>query len=402
MSILDLPATTDDILLDYLHPSEFLKYSRVCKHTHAVVKSYMKRAFDIDKLLARFFSPAEILRFRELQCSTGMIISGSIALQFFERVVYPDSDLNLYIEYRFSRQVADWLVKSGYNYAPRPEPDTPQSLEDAFLCNPHSREDFPERTSFLKNSFSRTEDYVLPLTIFNFEKRHPHRKIQLVTSLMSPLQRVLGFHSTCVMNIITHDKAYSFYPLATFGARCSLLCREGVKYATSSKYEERGWPMYTPYDICATTARLYSLFSLGRRYVGDSCCWTIPIASAPDLTPGYIESNSWVIRLKSFHWSNAKITAQYNLLATKRLKFSYTVGFGDWHMEAAVEKCIGQNLEPAENSQESREYLDEEVLRYVEKLREESEYDRLDTDSEPEPDNSDSDFLDSEPGSLID
>lgn len=70
----------------------------------------MKRAFNLDKLLSRFFSPPEILRFRELQCSTGMLISGSTALKFFERVVYPDSDLDLYIEHRFSRQVADWPI----------------------------------------------------------------------------------------------------------------------------------------------------------------------------------------------------------------------------------------------------------------------------------------------------
>ena len=43
----------------------------------------------------------------------------------------------------------------------------------------------------------------------------------------------------------------------------------------------------------------------------------------------------------------------------------------------------------------NRKYLDEDVLRCVEKLREESEYDRLDTDSEPEPDS----ISDSEAGS---
>lgn len=191
------------MLLDCLDPSEILKYSRVCKHTHTVVQSYMKRAFNIDTLLARFFSPPEILRFRELQCSTGMLISGSTALQFFERVIYPDSDLNLYIEYRFSRQVADWLVNIGYTYAPLPDPDGPQSLEDAFHHNPHSQEEFLEKTSLPKSTFFGGESYVLPSTIFNFERHTPHRKIQLITSLMSPLQRVLGFHSS--MSSLSYD-----------------------------------------------------------------------------------------------------------------------------------------------------------------------------------------------------
>ena len=158
------------------------------------------------------------------------------------------------------------------------------------------------------------------------------------------------------MNIITHDKAYSFHPRATFDSRCSLLRKDSVEHETSSKYEERGWSMYTPYDICAATATLYSIFSLGRRYVGDSCCWTIPIASSPNLAPGYIESNSWVIRIKSSHWSNlgAKVTTDYNVLASKKLKFSYVVGTRDWHMEDAVEKYITCTDQPAENAQESQ------------------------------------------------
>lgn len=158
------------------------------------------------------------------------------------------------------------------------------------------------------------------------------------------------------MNIITHDKAYSFYPRATFSSRCSLLCKDNVGRDISSKYQKRGWSMYTPYDICAATATLYSIFSLGRRYVGDSCCWTIPLACSSNLAPGYIEGNSWVMRIKSSHWSNlgAEVTTHYNVLASKRLKFSYVVGPRDWHMEDAVEKYITCTDQPPENVQESQ------------------------------------------------
>ena len=157
----------------------------------------MKRAFNLDKLLSRFFSHPEILRFRELQCFTGMLISGSIALQFFERVVYPDSDLDLYIEHRFSRQVADWLIDIGYKYAPLPGPPNPQSLEEAFRLNPHNRPYIPGIAVLLKDIiFSVEKDYVTSPFVFNFEKQNPRRKIQLISSLLSPIQRILGFHSS--------------------------------------------------------------------------------------------------------------------------------------------------------------------------------------------------------------
>ncbi len=75
-----------------------------------------------------------------------------------------------------------------------------------------------------------------------------------------------------------------------------------------------------------------------------------------NLAPGYIEGNSWVMRIKSSHWSNlgAEVTTHYNVLASKRLKFSYVVGPRDWHMEDAVEKYITCTDQPPENVQESQ------------------------------------------------
>ncbi|KJA12934.1 hypothetical protein HYPSUDRAFT_649054 [Hypholoma sublateritium FD-334 SS-4] len=382
MSILDLPATTDDILLDCLPPSDILRYSRTCRYANTVVKSYMKRAFNLNKLLSRFFSPTEIQRFRELQCSTGMLISGSIALQFFERVLYPDSDLDLYIEHRFSRQVADWLVNIGYNYAPLPGQDNPQSLDEAFHRNPHNQTHIPRIAVLLKDIiFSVQKDYVTSPFVFNFEKQNPYRKIQLISSLLSPLQRILGFHSTCVMNIITHDKAYSFYPRATFDEHYSLVCRPDVEVDTLKKYKARGWSMFDLSDFPPLRVDMYSTFSLGRRYVGDPCCWTIPINSGLNLPHGYVESNSWVIKLR-YRFGEEKVITKFDVLATRRLKFSYIVDTADLNMENEIRKFIGRSQQTP-NPQSAR-YLDEIVFRCMNKLRAESEYERLDTESERE------------------
>lgn len=97
----------------------------------------------------------------------------------------------------FSRQVADWLVDVGYKYAPLPDPPNPQSLEEAFRLNPHNRPYIPGIAVLLKDIiFSVEKDYVTSPFVFNFEKQNPRRKIQLISSLLSPIQRILGFHSS--------------------------------------------------------------------------------------------------------------------------------------------------------------------------------------------------------------
>ena len=49
-----------------------------------------------------------------------MLISGSIALQFFERMFYPESDLDIYVEIRYYKVIVSWLIGIGYIYEPHP------------------------------------------------------------------------------------------------------------------------------------------------------------------------------------------------------------------------------------------------------------------------------------------
>lgn len=156
----------------------------------------MKRSFQLHRLLERYFTPSQILRFRELQCATGMFISGSTAVQFFDRAVYPESDLDLYLEHRFSHAVAYWLLEIGYKYAPLPGSSNMASLEQAFKSNPPTREHVPDLFSGDVFFHGPGRDYFKAPFVFNFEKQKPYRKIQLITSLQSPLHRILKFHSS--------------------------------------------------------------------------------------------------------------------------------------------------------------------------------------------------------------
>ena len=160
----------------------------------------MRRAFSIDKLLSPYFTPTEVTQFRELQSQTGTLISGSTALQLFDRVTYSESDLDLYVEHRFSRALAEWLLEIGYTYAPLPESENVRSLEEAFKRNPPKRPHVPDMFSGDIVFGSAGEDYFKAPFVFSFEKQNPYRKIQLITSLQAPLQRILSFHSSTSLN----------------------------------------------------------------------------------------------------------------------------------------------------------------------------------------------------------
>lgn len=170
----------------------------------------MQHAFSVDKLLSPYFTSTEVIRFRKLQCDTGALISGSTALQFFDRVTYSESDLDVYVEHRFSRTLAEWLLEIGYTYAPLPESDNVRSLEEAFKRNPPGRPHAPDIFSGDIFFDSAGKDYFKAPFVFNFEKQNPYRKIQLITSLQSPLQRILSYHSSMFLPLEQNQFTYYY------------------------------------------------------------------------------------------------------------------------------------------------------------------------------------------------
>lgn len=84
--------------------------------THALVKSYVKRAWNVDHHLGHFFFQPRA--FRALQARTGTLVSGSNALQFFDRSYYPGSDLDLYLHCGREREVGAFLLAEGYAFRP--------------------------------------------------------------------------------------------------------------------------------------------------------------------------------------------------------------------------------------------------------------------------------------------
>jgi hypothetical protein len=99
--------------------------------------------------------------------------------------------------------------------------------------------------------------------------------IQVSNLIIAFAPFLLNTKIACVMNIITHDAAYSLYPLPTFIDHIAL------SFATTSpldviavkKYEERGWAMLPSYDLSVWT----SVFAVGKtRSVLDTMTWKVP------------------------------------------------------------------------------------------------------------------------------
>ncbi|KAJ7575548.1 hypothetical protein C8J56DRAFT_1061447 [Mycena floridula] len=305
--------TTDSLLFSCLDVVDLIQFAKVNRRARDCVSGYRRAAHSIFKTLSPYFCNEEIEQFRVLQSCTGTLISGSSALSFFNRTVYPGSDLDIYVEHRYSSDIALFLEALGYVFAPRPKQsrDLVEAIDyigGRYTENPHK--------SYLGRGIA---------DVYDFSRRGA--KIQLITSVSCPLDIILRFHSTVVMNIITSQYAISFYPWATFVQQNSLVCSTDGAAQTKArnKYRDRGWAMIDEPTAYQMTTAGHDFHSRPR-FVGDSRCWTIQLPkTAGELGPETIFTNSWRLSYASYDYG-AEASIDYEVSSKHpRLQYRYVL-----------------------------------------------------------------------------
>lgn len=181
-------------MFDHLNPDDIYRFSSTSKAARDIVTTYITQKFSLTVLLSRFFNdPTEVEHFWSLMSTTGMFISGSSAVQFFDRSIYTESDLDLYIEDISAAEVSSWLSSVGYNIRIRDsEYETDSDIE------PPDDQKTPTGDTFAAmTKFRQSKD----VKVLDFENLSKNKKIQLISCGTCPLQIVLGFHSSEYINL---------------------------------------------------------------------------------------------------------------------------------------------------------------------------------------------------------
>ncbi|KAK7022986.1 hypothetical protein R3P38DRAFT_3194897 [Favolaschia claudopus] len=261
----DLAMGPHDALFSLLANRELVRLMSTSRRIRALIHDL---CFDISRLLRRFFGSREnVEQFRYMQQQTGTIISGSIALQFLNRLSWEDSDLDLYVGHAMAPVAVVFILENGYTFKPKENQKSNLSLQLCSSGNDHS----DQWSDYGDSEVSEVAD------VFDFHKGE--QKIQLITAVRTPMQIILNFHCTCVMNLITHSTAFSLYPWHTFVRRKALEIDSGVsdvgqaRVAARQKYTNRGWSM-----LNRPSSSSKSEFGLPvKRYLGDKFSWTITL-----------------------------------------------------------------------------------------------------------------------------
>ncbi|KAH8801845.1 hypothetical protein DL96DRAFT_1538138 [Flagelloscypha sp. PMI_526] len=263
-------------MFGFLTGLDLCSLRRVSTASLSAVDEYMRRVYSVNRIFAPFFTPDQTIELRQIQSETSLLVSGSAVVQFFERVNYPGSNLNLYIEEKDMPTLAQFIDSCGYKF--KNSPSQPSSLRDAL----EKKDDWIRLSYPHKNHWYDDVPQQFMAT-FSFVKQTPLRppiEVQIVVSTGLSIAPVFDFHSTVVMNIITYKTAISFFPLSSFHFRETLVTspdRDKGK-AGLQKYSVRGWTVIENMESYPLDKYRPAEYYSRTRSIGDPHSWMIHLA----------------------------------------------------------------------------------------------------------------------------
>ncbi|KIK59529.1 hypothetical protein GYMLUDRAFT_60086 [Collybiopsis luxurians FD-317 M1] len=305
-----VPATE----LASLHYEDVQKYKTTGPIAEDAVHHYRAGLPKIVRLLDRFLGHQLIVgQFQKLQDSTGFLISGSVALQYFTEDYYT-TDLNLFCYIDGCSRVAGWLSDIGYQFTARQN----QSEDFNNEFNSVRQKSATENPSVIFKDYLSLEI----VAVWNFEWKS--QLIQLVAVRASPLAAVLSFHSSCVMNFLSHQVAYCLFPETTLNEKKNLILNmHGSQTALAvAKYAHRGFELFTHASKRQVVDPKSDLSIFRFHSTDDARCrkeeikWICPSKPAPD----FLRGNSWQLR-----YEGTAACLEYDCIPVQDAKRKYIV-----------------------------------------------------------------------------
>ena len=184
--LLEILSDEKILLFDYCSAKSLVSLRRTCTAVKTQVDAYIAQKFNVDRILTRYFANPKAFRF--LQGWTGTLISGSSALQFFDRSFYPLSELDLYVSKGWGPEVGHFLLQEGYSFVPGQHQ---HPTFDSALTEPRV-----QSNAALYGNFKGIS------AVFTFEKtgRGGIRKVQVMLAARTPIEVILRFHSSMSNN----------------------------------------------------------------------------------------------------------------------------------------------------------------------------------------------------------
>ena len=265
LMLLGMMSDKDILLLDYCSARSLVSLRRTCTTFKTAVDMYITQRFNVDRILTRYFTDPK--SFRYLQACTGTLISGSSALQFFDRSFYPHSDLDLYVSKVWGPRVGHFLSQEGYSFVPGQHQHP--TFDSAVI-------ESEAQTNAAVHVYGNFKGIAGVYTFEKIGKDGDTLKVQIMFAARTPIEVILRFHSSEFS-----DSICSVYLCRHFHGFFSC-CHERYCIRSSILFIPQGHPWRTALPShddscwCGDSRSLGSLYSARLDHHSWPCCGALP------------------------------------------------------------------------------------------------------------------------------
>lgn len=214
---------------------------------------------------------------RTVMAQSGAIISGSAALAVFQSQMQEPNDLDFYVPPRGLARLLKFILSHGY---------------DLTIPAPGEGE-YPPSTDRAPGEGTYPLRIVLKLV-------HPASGslVDIVVPAKNVVEEVIGFHSTVVMNYITHYGAVSLYPSWTMSG-VGMVVRNGAEESSCvQKYRDHGYILANDPSLLPEAQKGQSLELQAKRSTFDDETLFVPfndVIPASNLSTFEAREISWML-----------------------------------------------------------------------------------------------------------
>ena len=193
----------------------------------------------------------------DVMAQSGAIISGSAALAILQPQEHwrEPNDVDFYVPRRGLAQILKFILTHGYDLT---VPTLGKGNRSVSTDQAHGNENYPSRI-------------VLKLAHLASDSR-----VDIIVPLKNVVEEVTNFHSTVVMNYITHYGVVSLYPSWTMNGLGMIVRKEAEKNGCIQKYRDRGYTMVNDLSLLPMGQTSQSLELQAKRSTFDDETLFIP------------------------------------------------------------------------------------------------------------------------------
>ncbi|PPR00615.1 hypothetical protein CVT26_012199 [Gymnopilus dilepis] len=258
--------------------SEVVMLGKANRRLRHITQFFMKETWNLSKFYRGFFCRMDAAI--DLFSNGDAIIYGPRVMKFFDKAlssyIMDDSDpLDVCIHVQSIEKLIDLLDDEGYLFRSYNTTSFRQTINNE-LANtaPWKLKSSGERNT-------REEDHSAwgPYVFLRMIHRHWCHEVRVHVVRCEPYQHILSLHSTGLMQFIAWNRAISLFPRNTFIHRVSLVSsqEEVIRAKFSNEYKKwfDGYAAKTGVKIVGLDHKQHDRREYGKRFIGDSRCWTI-------------------------------------------------------------------------------------------------------------------------------